>query len=150
MVLRLAASGALVLAIASVLPACGMTAANPNDGPLVQIDEVTSESGAYSIAMLAHEPTLSRGDYDLELIVTDIAGGTGVDDLIMDVVPWMPAMGHGTSIVPTVTGLGSGVYALDDADLFMPGLWQLRAAFSPSATQATRATDHATPSVTVD
>jgi hypothetical protein len=46
------------------------------------------------------------------------------------VVPWMPAMGHGTSTVPQVTEQGDGVYHVDEVVLFMPGQWDLRTAIS--------------------
>jgi hypothetical protein len=42
----------------------------------------------------------------------------------------MPAMGHGTSITPTATDMGSGVYAITDLSLFMPGEWELRTQFT--------------------
>jgi hypothetical protein len=38
----------------------------------------------------------------------------------------MPAMGHGTSVTPTVSAEGGGDYRIDDVDFFMPGLWELR------------------------
>jgi hypothetical protein len=66
-----------------------------------------------------------------ELTITD-AMGKPVDGLTFSVVPWMPAMGHGTSLVPTVTPMGKGTYAVGDLSLFMPGEWELRLTFSGS------------------
>ena len=111
--------------IASSAVACGTTGA-ADDGPLVQVAQATSAGGTYDVALLAHSPTLTRGNYTLQYVVTRAADGSPVDDLDLAIVPWMPAMGHGTSITPSVTGLGSGAYELDDIDLYMAGVWQLR------------------------
>jgi hypothetical protein len=35
-------------------------------------------------------------------------------------------MGHGASIVPSITDEGSGRYVASDVDFFMPGTWELR------------------------
>jgi hypothetical protein len=106
--------------------ACGTTDSSLNDGPLVQIADATSTSGAYDVTVFAHTSTLTRGNYILQYVFTSSADGSPVDDLGVTIVPWMPAMGHGTSITPSVTPLGSGAYELDDIDLYMAGLWQLR------------------------
>jgi YtkA-like len=101
------------------------TNAPTQEGPLVPVTQATSVDGAYSFSLLAPE-TVTRGNYVLQYVITSTATGSAVDDLDLDIVPWMPAMGHGTSQVPTITGLGGGTYELDDVDLYMPGLWQLR------------------------
>ena len=62
----------------------------------------------------------------VELRVTDLATGHAVDGLQIAATPWMPSMGHGASVVPTVTPRGAGVYDLADVDFFMPGSWELR------------------------
>jgi len=48
------------------------------------------------------------------------------DGLTLTVTPWMPDMGHGTSIPPTVTARGSGLYDLTNVYLPMPGQVELR------------------------
>jgi hypothetical protein len=53
-----------------------------------------------------------------------------VTGLSLDVVPWMPAMGHGSSTVPSVRDEGDGIYVVDHVVLFMPGQWDLRTAVS--------------------
>jgi hypothetical protein len=72
------------------------------------------------------------GMQSAQLVITDSATGKPVSDLSMAVVPWMPAMGHGTSIVPTVSNKGAGVYQIDQLSLFMPGEWELRLTFDGS------------------
>ena len=117
---------AIVIA-ASVFAGCTDEASpDLNSGPLVQVDQSTSASGAYQVVVFAHTSKLTRGDYSLQYVFTNTTDGSPVDGLTMTIVPWMPAMGHGTPIVPMITPLGGGAYQLDDVDLFMAGLWQLR------------------------
>jgi hypothetical protein len=59
-------------------------------------------------------------------------------------VPFMPAMGHGSSTVPTIASLGSGKYGVDDVVLAMPGMWELRTTISGEAS------DYAVPRVEVE
>jgi hypothetical protein len=67
-----------------------------------------------------------RGDnpFDIEILRAD--DDVGIEGLQLTLVPWMPAMGHGTSVRPRVTEVGDGHYRADDVYLFMPGLWELR------------------------
>jgi hypothetical protein len=125
------------------LAACGTTSSDDDSGPLVQVASVTSQSGAFEVAMLAHSATPTRGSHSLELVVTSVQDAAPVDGLSLTLVPWMPAMGHGTAIVPTITPLGDGTYELDDVDLYMAGLWELRTTFATP-------TDYAAPSVQVE
>ena len=60
-----------------------------------------------------------------------LSGPSGaLDGVDVKLVPWMDAMGHGTSITPAVTAEGDGQYLLTDVSLFMPGAWSLRFTFS--------------------
>jgi hypothetical protein len=117
-------SWVVVALVALFAPACASPGVDLDSGPLVQVADAHSGTGAYDVAVLAHSPTPVRGNHTVQLVVT--AAGTPADDLALTIVPWMPAMGHGTSVRPTVTPLGGGAYQLDDVDLFMPGLWELR------------------------
>ena len=71
----------------------------------------------------------SRGVENVELVVHD-ESGAAVSGLTIDVVPWMPAMGHGASLQPRVEAAGEGRYVVSDVHFFMPGDWQLRLTFS--------------------
>jgi hypothetical protein len=62
------------------------------------------------------------------------AAGEPVDGLELTVVPWMPDMGHGTSLTPVVTAPGGGEYRVDNLSLFMAGRWQLRTSIAGTAT----------------
>jgi hypothetical protein len=74
-----------------------------------------------------------RGLATVQYLIED-ESGIRIDGLALEVTPWMPAMGHGTSVVPTVTAQGGGAYVVDNVSLFMPGRWELRSAFSGSRT----------------
>jgi YtkA-like protein len=99
------------------------------DAPLVRLE---SDSGALTIELrTSPEQPPSRGTVSVEYRVAN-TGGQPVDGLTLDVVPWMPDMGHGTSTKPTVTDEGGGHYVVSDVSLYMPGRWQLRTTFSGS------------------
>ena len=62
----------------------------------------------------------------VRIVVTDARSSAPVDGLAIQVVPWMPTMGHGSSAIPEIQPMGDGVYVASDVSLFMPGEWQLR------------------------
>jgi hypothetical protein len=103
---------------------------------------ITSDSGALVIDVRTSPQPPSRGTNEVELTITRAGDGTPVDGLSLDVVPWMPAMEHGTS-APSVTAEGGGVYLVTEVYLYMPGIWDLRTAISGAAT------DDATPQLTI-
>ena len=65
------------------------------------------------------------GDNTWTISVTDADGP--VDDLKIDLVPWMPLHGHGLT-PPTYRAVssGDGTYAVPTFDLIMPGTWEFR------------------------
>jgi hypothetical protein len=86
----------------------------------------TSDGGLRLEVRTAPSQPPPRGTCTVELALVG-SSGDGVD---VSVVPWMDAMGHGTSIKPTVTSVGGGKYVITNVSLFMPGTWSLRFAFS--------------------
>lgn len=76
-----------------------------------------------------------RGANCAELRIAD-ANGAPRDGLAIDVVPWMPAHGHGSNVVPVVTGRGEGIYRVESIDFSMPGTWELRFTFKASDLEA--------------
>lgn len=57
------------------------------------------------------------------------------DDAAIEVTPWMPDHGHGTTADVVVTAEGSdGNYELDPVNLWMPGLWEIRMRIEVDAT----------------
>jgi hypothetical protein len=88
-----------------------------------------SSSGAFTVTMFGPESGLAQGLNAVEIVVTD-DHATPVDGLTISLVPWMPAMGHGTSAIPQIVAQGSGRYVASDVALIMAGEWQLRAALT--------------------
>ncbi len=87
---------------------------------------VASGSGADVTASLHTVDGASPGR-GVDCVALDLTmGGAPRDGLTISVHPWMPAMGHGSSVVPTVTALGGGRYAVSELAMVMPGLWQLQ------------------------
>jgi hypothetical protein len=125
--------GALALFLACV--ACGSSGPPETTGfgaePLVT---ATSTHGTLSVAVRTSPQPPSVGIDEGELTVTDSTTGAPVDGLSLSVVPFMPAMGHGTSLVPTVTPLGHGKYQVENLELFMAGDWELRTSLKGSVT----------------
>jgi hypothetical protein len=101
---------------------------------------LTTETGSYRIALhSAPDAQPSRGVNALRLIVTRAVDGTPASGLTLAIVPFMPAMGHGASTTPSVAADPEpGSYTVRDVNLFMPGLWEIRATIGGDAP------DHAT------
>lgn len=110
----------------------GSPAAESSDTfPAAPLMSVSSASGALRVdarTSPTQPPEVGIGSWSFT--ITDTASGEPATGLSLDVVPWMPAMGHGTSTVPTVSDKGGGVYVVGEVVLFMPGQWDLRTAIS--------------------
>jgi hypothetical protein len=133
------------LAAALLFMACACSGGSPTGAapfPAQAYTTTTSTSGALALDVRTSPQPPSRGTNAVEMTFTRVSDGQPVDGLTLDVVPWMPAMGHGTSI-PEVTAQGGGVYLVTAVYLYMPGVWALQTAISGAMT------DHAAPQVTV-
>jgi hypothetical protein len=136
----LAIFGLVLVASCSSAPS-GSTA---GDFPSQALTKVTSDGGTLAVEVrTAPSQPPTRGTLRVQLAVSDATSGAPVDGLDVAMVPWMPAMGHGSSIAPTVTAAGGGRYVVDDVSLFMPGRWELRTTLRGTATDdvATAAID---------
>jgi len=92
---------------------------------------VLGDAGRLRITVwTAPEQPPTRGVASVKLAIANASTSAALDDLRVDVVPWMPAMGHGTSVIPTVTANGGGFYVITNVNLYMPGHWELRSKFS--------------------
>jgi hypothetical protein len=128
-------SAALLTALGcSVEPAGGEATSFPAK-PLTTLH---SDASALTIEVrTAPEQPPGRGVVSVEYRVTD-KDGAPVDGLTLEVVPWMPDMGHGSSVKPIVTAEGGGRYVVSNVQLFMPGRWELRTTtFGPVEDRAT-------------
>jgi hypothetical protein len=116
--------------LCALLVACAPAADGSTAFP--EAPYATTQTGAYTIALrTSPSQPPPRGEMDLLLSVSD---GAPVDGLNLVVVPWMPAMGHGSSIAPTVTPKGGGDYLVTNVVLPMPGTWELRVSGAGSDT----------------
>lgn len=86
---------------------------------------LTSEGGAWEVSLWSYPDPPRKG---LNEVVYRIADRTGVatDELTVETQPWMPAHGHGTSTVPSVSPQGAGLYWSRPVNLYMSGRWELR------------------------
>jgi hypothetical protein len=124
-------SGLLYAGLA--LTACG-SAPNANTGA----QTLMSDTGRYRLVVTSDPSPPIRGVNAVTYFVEDGAG-TSLDGLGLQVVPWMPAHGHGTSVTPEIQPEGGGKYIVGNVLFFMPGTWELRTTFTTSG-------DHAAPS----
>lgn len=117
-------AGALLVAGcgAESLPSGSTDSAFPDEPLATQ----ASDGGKLTIELrTSPKQPPERGLTDVQLAIADDAGDP-MDDLVVTAVPWMPDMGHGTSVKPTVKNAGGGRYEVDDVNMFMPGRWELR------------------------
>jgi hypothetical protein len=94
------------------------------DGWNLPIDK-PSNSGAFQVSLLssAASPPLIGDTTAWTLQIAD-AHGAMVSGAAIDVKPWMPDHGHGTSIVASATAMTTpGQYLVKPLYLFMAGYW---------------------------
>ena len=94
---------------------------------------MTSSSGTFRATLRASSDPPPLGEQTVAMDVVYVDGGAPATGLSLTVVPWMPAMEHGTSIVPAVSETAAGTYSIDNAYLFMPGIWEMRTTIAASA-----------------
>ncbi len=140
-----AVSRNVALFVASAaLAACSGAGASPGGAP--QVLRFTSDSGAYHVDVTTDSGGAPmRGENTLVLTIADAETGAPASGLTVTMVPFMPAMGHGASITPTVTESPGGKYVATDVDLFMPGTWELRTTIASAS-----ATDHVDPEIPIE
>ena len=127
------------LVVAAIFAGCGSTsdaADGPHSFPEAPYAVIVSEKKHLTIEVRTG-PTQppARGHAEVELLVLDEQGAP-VDGLQLGVTPWMPAMGHGTSVTPIVQGAGDGKYVVRDVVMYMAGRWELRTTFSGGVTDS--------------
>ncbi|MDP9151625.1 MAG: FixH family protein [Myxococcota bacterium] len=139
---RATARGAMVLlASAALVSPLGLgCSAAPSGGtegfsgqPLLTL---SSKGGAYQVSVRTSPQPPSRGQVSAEYAIVSMETHAPAPGLVLTVVPWMPAMGHGASVVPSVTESAAGTYVVTNVDLFMPGHWVLRTTLTAAAAEA--------------
>jgi YtkA-like len=115
-------------------------------GPLTFVAQplmtIASRSGQLQIDVrTAPQQPPSRGVQAVQLVILDAMTLTPETGLSLAVLPWMPAMGHGASLTPSVQEGPPGTYVISNVDFFMPGTWEVRTNISGDAM-----TDYTAPS----
>jgi hypothetical protein len=151
-------SGVWLLALAVVVAAaaCNYEPAIPTSAPLVfpgtPAATVASASGKLSIDVWWSPPQPIVGYNAAQLAISD-PGGSPVSGLVLSIVPWMAAHGHGASVQPTIMEISTGTYVATPVDFFMAGQWELRTAITNltdgGGTDAAIIDDSAAPTVNV-
>ena len=120
-----------VLCVSLMVTACGGTIPHEKptnlhphyEGSLFKI----TNKGYYSVELLVKNGHYSVGSNTLDLIVhKDVEGNRDVENAIIQVVPWMPMMGHGVREEPVITERGAGLYSVENVVANMEGPWELR------------------------
>jgi hypothetical protein len=91
--------------------------------PEAAYQTVTGNAVRVELRTAPSQPPI-RGTDAAELAIFD-AQGVPLDGLEVEVVPWMPSMGHG-STQPEVETMGNGRYRMERVSFPMPGKWELR------------------------
>ncbi len=86
---------------------------------------LSSLAGHFHVLERTSPSPVVRGLNAFEVEVRD-ADGAPVVGALLSATPWMPAHGHGTSVVPSIVDEGGGVYEIDEVLFYMPGRWELR------------------------
>ncbi len=121
---------AMVASLAVLVSVVACSASRKADASNTEAPErvVVSESGRLRVTAAPARASQKQAlDLTVRLIVVDSTTEKPVDGLDWTVVPFMPSMGHGTSVAPEVHPLFNGVYQVDHVNLFMPGSWEIRA-----------------------
>ena len=84
-----------------------------------------TSTGALSIKLMNATPAPPQKQSNTLVLQVVDSAGKPVDGATLSVTPFMPDHGHGSSVKPTVTPMGGGVYDVANVYLPMPGLWRL-------------------------
>jgi hypothetical protein len=126
----------LALTVVFGAAACNSGPAIPSAAPLVfpgaPAATVASASGGLWIDVW-WSPAQPIVGYDATQLAISDSNGSPVSGLSLSIVPWMPAQGHGASVLPTVTEISPGTYVATPIDFFMAGQWELRTAITNAA-----------------
>lgn len=84
-----------------------------------------TDARLFSVEILLKDVDLSVGMNSFDMIVRD-DNGKGLDEADVEIVPWMPTMGHGVQSEPRITSKGRGLYRVENLEANMPGYWQFK------------------------
>jgi len=84
----------------------------------------TTDKGLFHIKLSSKGELLTYGRNEVDILVTDNKGN-GIESATIEITPWMPEHGHGSTWPPTVTEKGNGLYGAV-IPLVMIGHWELK------------------------
>jgi hypothetical protein len=84
-----------------------------------------TKKGKYRLDVTIGDGELKPGMNTLDITVRDDQNRV-VEGADIQIAPWMPAMGHGIDIKPTIIEKGGGRYTLENIYISMVGHWELR------------------------
>jgi hypothetical protein len=94
------------------------------DGPPAAT--VPSVSGHLSITVWTSPWPPIKGSDAVRFEIVDGAG-VPLEQAALTASAWMPAHGHGSSVMPRATERGAGIYDVDGLLFYMSGRWEVRA-----------------------
>src|SRR5258706_15782031 len=109
------AFGNWVRVAAAFASACGGASSAPNGSfPSAPFASLSSDASKLVIEVrTAPDQPPERGVASVQLVVKD-QQGILQDGLDVTSTPWMPSMGHGSSVMPMASAKGNGTYVLDN------------------------------------
>jgi len=96
----------------------------PQLGNTAESLKKTTDNKRFEVVITPPGDGFTVGTNDLALKISD-SEGKGVTGAIISITPWMPGMGHGVMLKPSVKETGSGYYSAGNVGFSMPGQWQL-------------------------
>jgi len=111
----------------------------PASFPPQAVAAVNSMSGSLHVELRSVPDPMVRGENVGQLALTD-GNGQPVDGVTVEVLPWMPSHGHGTSQAVEITDQGGGVFIANPLYLFMAGEWQIQMKFQGAVDDTAMAT----------
>ena len=102
----------------------GVCAEEERDEPVTGGDVLTGDSETLRLALVTLDPTVpDLGENEWTVEVRD-SGDIPVEGCTIEVEPWMPDHGHGSTDISAVE-LGAGEYSLTPVEFVMPGYWEV-------------------------
>jgi hypothetical protein len=86
----------------------------------------STEQGLYFVSIDFTGEKMKVGNNSLKLFIGDRKSKAPLKNKPdIEIVPWMPAHEHGTSVLPIIKELGKGEYSVEQVNFSMPGLWEI-------------------------
>jgi hypothetical protein len=118
----------------AVTSQASVCAGDPRATPYAVGLSAQAMDGAFAVSFVDANPAPpAKGENTWTVKITD-GSGQPMSGATVTVKPFMPDHGHGSSIVPQVTPMGSdGTYQVSLLELFMPGIWQVTFTLMPAS-----------------